>query len=126
MATIQELRSNLAAAVKKARASNLPEDHAAAKAAGLAVAAAISAGAKPCPKCEAAPHGMVQQVSVGRDILEAFDVGCLACHNHCARGFTPELAVDAWNRGVDAYADEAAFDDKGSLVIVPAGWRKPR
>jgi hypothetical protein len=63
-------------------------------------------GAKACPKCKNAPHGMDRNGSV-------YEVGCLVCppfkaqtdgkdvrRSYSAHGRTPEKAVANWNAGV--------------------------
>lgn len=52
--------------------------------------AALTEGAKPCPDCNAAPHGM-------RKNPATIEVGCLACAGHRARGATVGEAVAKWN-----------------------------
>jgi hypothetical protein len=64
-----------------------------------------SEGAKPCPKCGNAPHGM------DRDGKSLFEVGCLVCppepvivdgevrwrKSWSSQGRTPQEAVEMWN-----------------------------
>ena len=59
----------------------------------------ISDGAKPCPNCGNLPHGMLLRPAVPIEKRPAtYEVGCLGCRNHRAIGWSPELAVDAWNK----------------------------
>jgi hypothetical protein len=78
-----------------------------------------SEGAKPCPKCGNAPHGM------DRDGKSLFEVGCLVCppeklpdivveglavpqrKSYSAQGRTPQEAVENWND------DKYLIDNKG-------------
>lgn len=55
--------------------------------------AAIAEGAKSCPECGAAAHGV--------KVAGGYEIGCLSPHNPPlrARGETREDAVDAWNTG---------------------------
>ena len=60
----------------------------------------ISDGAEPCPDCGTLPHGMLLRPAVLSEKRPAtYEVGCLVCRNHRAIGWTPELAVEAWNNG---------------------------
>lgn len=118
--TIQELRDDVsraadayAAAVGDGITADTEAAAASVKAAKRALSDGIAAGAEPCPKCQAAPIGMIQPA--GREDLEFFEVGCL-CQGHRAIGFLPELAVQNWNRGV------AGFEKENGEI--PDGWSK--
>ncbi len=56
----------------------------------------LTAGSKPCQVCGCMPHALVQPVGKG---LQCIEIGCLNCPHRRVRGFTPALAVEAWNDG---------------------------
>lgn len=115
MANIKELRSAVEDKLTHARAIDMTgtraEIHAASEdvvAAKQALSEAIAAGADPCPDCGAAPHGMVQEVMVRKTLTPIYEVGCLACKDHRAQGFLPQLAVADWNAGPDEWIEPSA------------------
>ena len=61
------------------------------------LAAWISDGALACNVCENHPHGMEQRVAIKGQAMTTYEVGCLVCPDRRAQGFTPEIAVEAWN-----------------------------
>lgn len=63
------------------------------------LSAMICNGAVPCPDCGNMPHGMKQPLKVGNEIFTVFEVGCVVCSDHRARGLTREEAVQKWNAG---------------------------
>jgi hypothetical protein len=114
MAKIEELAGAVASARKayqdKANTAAAPELRAlneAAKKAGADLAAAIVAGAKPCPSCGGVPHGMLQNFQVDKVAFPGFEIGCSSCLDHGAA--TPDLdgeadealarTVKRWNAG---------------------------
>ena len=52
----------------------------------------ITEGAKPCPDCGNAPHGIFHDGTPN-----PFEIGCLSCPNHRIREALPEDAVEKWN-----------------------------
>jgi hypothetical protein len=67
--------------------------------------ASLTEGAKPCPNCSGAPHGLYH----GEDAKRAFEVGCLACagvvvgQSFRARANSREGAVARWNAGPERW-----------------------
>jgi hypothetical protein len=64
---------------------------------------AASEGARACPGCKRPPHGMRRTEATLRS-SEVWEIGCLTCPprdgvRFCARGFSREQAVVAWNAG---------------------------
>jgi hypothetical protein len=80
------------------------------KAAQVALAAAITEGAKPCPSCGGHPHGMIQAFKIDQEIHVGCEVGCPSCYDHLATGVMAAdlagrraLAVANWNAGPDKW-----------------------
>lgn len=103
MATIQEIKTDLDAALAdyRAVAQTAPAADVAGRVANIkglqaALAAAIAEGAQDCPKCEIAPHGMEQPKLVGRRTYTFYEIGCLSCDRRVLEA-TREAAVEAWN-----------------------------
>lgn len=82
----------------------------------------LTEGAKACPSCGAAPHGMEQPTGKGGT---EYEIGCLACgpfvhkdgtvRQHRVRGgMLPKHAVDAWNAGPDFWMKK---DDRVGYVV---------
>lgn len=67
------------------------------KAAQAALSVAIRGNAKPCPDCKNLPHGMLQEIAVRRSKVRGYGIGCLACKDHYAEGFSQDEAVLNWN-----------------------------
>jgi hypothetical protein len=67
----------------------------------------IATGAKPCPSCGGAAFGMRQPTG--------FEVGCLNCRDHRARGLTRRGAVRGWNAGPIEWVPTKLFDPDSAL-----------
>lgn len=87
----------------------------------------ITAGAKPCPTCEAPPHGMEQPNTRGG---VEFEIGCIGCgafehtdgsiREHRVRGgMMPSHAVDAWNAGPDFWQRQSPAKRAASAPVTP-------
>lgn len=61
------------------------------------IADTISEGAGDCPDCGSKPHGMLKRVT--EEGVEVYEVGCLQCPDHRARGGSPQVVVEKWNAG---------------------------
>lgn len=85
------------------------------------LAAALAPGALPCPKCGALPVGVLQEIDVKKQKMFAVEIGCVNCRHHRALGFSPELAADAWNTGVQSYKGIMVQSD-GTVSGVPETW----
>lgn len=103
MATIQEIKTDLAAVLAgyRAEAQTAPAADVAERVANIkelqaALAAAIAEGAQDCPECGTAPHGMEQPKRVGRRTYTFYEIGCLSCARRSLEA-TREAAVEAWN-----------------------------
>lgn len=104
---IDTIKSNLTAAladyrakVHKAPAPEVRKASLAVRKLQAALAGAISRGAQPCVDCGNHPHGMIQSGTLGKEVIEYFEVGCLGCPKpgKRTRGATPESATAAWNK----------------------------
>lgn len=112
------------AAVALARETPTPENIAASKDAGLAIAGAIVEGASVCPGCGLAPHGLLQPVN--NDIM-AFEIGCLKCRHHRTRGGSCAMAVASWNQGCVSFTGGERFSwDGAALLTKVTGWMTPK
>lgn len=60
------------------------------------ISAAIADGAEPCPDCKNAPMGIEKRAATDNSPAQ-FEVGCVNCADHRARGWSPEDAVKRWN-----------------------------
>jgi hypothetical protein len=119
MKKIREIRSEIQKAVEAyhaivhtAPAADVKKASDRVKAARAALSTAICDGAKPCPSCGAAPHGIEQPraSSKGENGVE-YEVGCISCADHRVRGgLLPRHAVEAWNEAVEAWNE--AVDEK--------------
>lgn len=108
--TIKQLQADVESSLELARALALTGTHAENQEASTVVEKAkralsdgITAGAKPCPTCKAKIHGLVQMVPVRKKPTPIFEVGCTTCRDHRAQGFSPALAVEAWNAGPEEW-----------------------
>jgi hypothetical protein len=59
----------------------------------------ITKGAKACPDCGGAPHGIRQEGVLNTRKVIYYEIGCLTDANHRAQGFTRKQAVEDWNSG---------------------------
>lgn len=100
------------------------------KATKAAIAAKITEGAKPCPKCGTHPHGMMQQT--GRNGA-TFEIGCINCgpfkHDdgsvrqfRVRGGLLPRHAVEAWNGGADFWMKHPDQDVDVKPFVIPTTW----
>jgi hypothetical protein len=119
MSTLTELRAQLKAKREEHQAkydtaprAELWQLHREVKRLGDAINALITAGAKPCEDCGAVPLGMVQEISIKNEVHEYFEIGCSACQNHRAQGFTIEQAVQKWN-------DEKYLPKRAQAEVAP-------
>lgn len=70
-----------------------------------AVADSISSGAIPCPDCGGKVHGMQKREGT-ENAPPQYEVGCLNCPDHRARGWSEQQAVEKWNQGVKSETRE--------------------
>lgn len=66
-----------------------------------AISDSISEGASPCPDCGAKAHGMMKREGT-ETTPPQFEVGCLNCPDHRARGWSERQAVEKWNQGAQS------------------------
>lgn len=106
------------------------------KDAQAALAAAITAGALPCPSCGKHPHGMEQRWDIDKQEIIGFEIGCLDCPDHCAVGyFAPDvearlkLCLESWNAGPSKWWKDKrfSFELREGVVVLrdknqPSGW----
>lgn len=59
----------------------------------------LVSGANPCPDCGSLPHGMRHEGIALGIVVYVYEIGCLKCRDHRARGSSQEAAVAAWNQG---------------------------
>jgi hypothetical protein len=58
----------------------------------------ISAGAKPCPTCGNAAHGLCFRTIITDGVVSnLYEVGCVVCSDKRARASSAEVAVKRWN-----------------------------
>lgn len=85
-------------------AAQVAEVNAKVRALSKELQAVLTAGAKPCPVCDAPAHGMLKRAETPK-LKALYEVGCL--NDGCrAQGATAQEAIDAWNK-----IDGEAFKD---------------